>query len=188
MFYDKNNNITYNPSTADQRNIGSYVPDFFGGFSNSFSYKGLSLEVFFNYQYGNESYLQVAQVLEASGMFLDNQSTSQLSRWTKPGQITGVPRPYEGGAEPNSYDPTNLSSRYVQTASYIRLKQVTLSYQIPSTLLRRFKMANVNVFIQGLNLATFTNFRGDDPELATSNNLNQYPNGKQITGGLTVEF
>ncbi|MBT1703129.1 SusC/RagA family TonB-linked outer membrane protein [Chryseosolibacter indicus] len=188
MFYDKNNNITYNPTTTDQRVVGNNVPDFFGGFSNNFSYKGLSLEVFFNYQYGNESSIQTAQVLEASGMFNDNQVTSQLGRWTRPGQITGIPRAFEGGAEPGGFDPTNFSSRYVQTASYIRLKQITLSYQLPSSLIQRLKMSNVNVFVQAINLATFTNFRGDDPELALNNNLNQYPNPRQITGGVTIEF
>jgi hypothetical protein len=188
MYYDANNNITYNPKTTDQKVVGSTIPKFYGGFSNSFSYKGISLEVFFQYQYGNESYLQTNQVLEASGMFQDNQLTNQLQRWTTPGQLTGVPRAYEGGAEPNGYDPTNLSTRYVQTASYIRLKQVTLAYKVPSAISSKLKMGGLNLFVQALNLATFTNFRGDDPELVNSNNLNAYPNPRQVTGGITIDF
>lgn len=188
MYYDAKNQLTYIPVAADQRYMGSSIPSHYGGISNSFTYKGLSLEVFFQYQYGNETYLQAAQVLEASGSFEDNQLRSQLKRWTTPGQITGVPRPYSDGAEPGGYDPSNLSSRYIQTASYIRLKQVTLSYQLPSSIVSKTRMSNINVFVQGINLATFTNFRGDDPENAITNNLNQYPNPRQLTAGVTLEF
>ncbi|GHM99343.1 SusC/RagA family TonB-linked outer membrane protein [Cytophagales bacterium WSM2-2] len=188
MYYDINGNTTYSPKTTDQQIIGSQNPKFYGGFANSFSYKGFSLEVFFNYQYGNNAFLQAAQILEAEGSGLDNQNINQLSRWTTPGQITGVPRAYQGATEPGGFNPTNLSSRYIQTASYIRLKQVTLNYRVPSTIASRMKMSGLNLFVQAINLATFTNYRGDDPEQATSNNLNAYPNPKSITGGITIEF
>lgn len=188
MYYDRNGNLTYNVVVADQKYQGSTIPSHYGGFTNNFSYKGLSLEVFFQYQYGNETYLQAAQVLEYAGSGEENQTRNQLRRWTAPGQVTDVPRPYANGAEPNGYDPTNLSSRFIQTASYIRLKQVTLGYQLPSKIVSKAKFSNVNLFVQALNLATFTNFRGDDPENAIGNNLNQYPNPRTLTAGLTIEF
>ena len=132
--------------------------------------------------------LQAQQVLEYAGAGEENQTRNQLDRWTRPGQITSVPKPIDGGIEIGGYDPTNLTSRFIQTASYIRLKQVTLSYQLPSAIISRAKMSNVSVFVQAINLATFTNFRGDDPENAIGNNLNQYPNPRQITAGVTIEF
>ncbi|GGK61097.1 SusC/RagA family TonB-linked outer membrane protein [Rufibacter glacialis] len=187
MFYDKNGNITYSPTTADRKVIGDQNAALFGGFSNNFAYKGLSLDVLFQYQYGNESYLQAAQVLEYSGSGTDNQVRSQFQRWTTPGQVTSVPRPYSNGAEPGGYDPTNLSSRFVETASYIRLKNITLNYQLPTTLVQRAKFSGASVFVQAVNLATFTNYRGDDPENA-GNNLNAYPNPRTITGGITLDF
>ncbi|MFB9865343.1 SusC/RagA family TonB-linked outer membrane protein [Rufibacter immobilis] len=187
MFYDKNGNITYSPKTDDRRVVGDQNPAYFGGLSNTFSYKGLSLDVLFQYQYGNESYLQAGQVLEYSGSSTDNQVRSQLQRWTTPGQITSVPRPYYDGAEPGGYDPTNLSSRFVETASYIRLKQITLNYKLPATLVQRARFGGASVFVQALNLATITNYRGDDPE-NTGNNLNAYPNPRTITGGITLDF
>lgn len=188
MFYDAKGQLTYNVVAADQQYQGSTIPSHYGGFTNNLSYKGLSFEFFFQYQYGNESLLQAAQVLEYAGSGEENQTRNQLRRWTAPGQVTDVPRPYANGAEPGGYDPTNLSSRFIQTASYIRLKQVTLSYQLPSKIVTKAKLSGVNVFVQAINLATFTNFRGDDPENAIGNNLNQYPNPRTITAGLTVEF
>jgi len=190
MYYDKNENLTYVPVAgvnADDRIIGYGNPKAFGGFGNTFSFKGFSLDVLFQYQYGNSSYLQTAQILEASGMSIENQVTSQLGRWTVPGQITSIPRAYDGYTEPGGYDPTNLSSRYIQEASYIRLKQISLSYRLPSSLTTKIGLQGVNVFLQGLNLATITNYRGEDPE-NTGNNLNGYPQPKTISGGITIDL
>jgi len=188
MFYDVNNNITYTPlAGTDDRIIGYANPSSFGGFGNNFQYKGLSLDVLFQYQYGNSTYLQTGQILEASGMALENQVVSQLNRWTTPGQITSVPRAYDGYTEPGGYDPTNLSDRYVQKSSYIRLKQVTLNYKLPTSLTSKIGVPGVSLFIQGLNLATITNYRGEDPE-NTGNNLNGYPQPKTFAGGITIDL
>jgi TonB-linked SusC/RagA family outer membrane protein len=187
MFYDKNGNITYVPTTADLKFVGDLNPKFYGGFGNTFTYKGLTLDVLFQYQYGNEAVLQTGQVLEASGAAEDNQVSSQLQRWTTPGQITSVPRPYEQWVEPDGDDPTNFSSRYVQTASYIRLKNATLSYQLPQKLTQRLKIPRLSFFVNAVNLVTWTNFRGDDPE-NVGNSLNQFPNPRTITGGVTLNL
>ncbi len=148
----------------------------------------MTLDVLLQYQYGNEAYLQTLQVLEGQGSFTDNQVRSQLNlAWRAPGQITSVPRPYDAGAEPGGFDPTSLSSRYVQTASYIRLKQVTLNYKLPQSISKKIGVPGLNVFVQGLNLATWTNYRGEDPE-TTGNNLNAYPVSKTFAGGITLDF
>ncbi|RYY00163.1 SusC/RagA family TonB-linked outer membrane protein, partial [bacterium] len=175
MYYDKNMNITYSPINTDRYYIGDQNPDFFGGLTNTITYKGLSLDFLFQYEYGKSAYLQSAQYIELSGSIANNQVTSQLDRWTTPGQLTAVPRAYNTLIEPGSLSQQTLSSRFVEKASYIRLKQANLSYRIPESITQRVKIPNVTVSIQGQNLLTFTNYRGDDPE-NTGNNLNFYPN------------
>ena len=120
-------------------------------------------------------------------MSIENQLVSQLGRWTTPGQITSIPRAFDGYTEPGGFDPTNLSSRYVQKASYIRLKQITLSYRLPSKWVSKAGLQGVNVFVQGLNLATITNYRGEDPE-NTGNNLNNFAQPKTISGGISIDL
>jgi TonB-linked SusC/RagA family outer membrane protein len=188
MFYDVNNNITYLPlANTDDTILGYGNPDFYGGLTNTLDFKGFTLDFMFQYQYGNSSYLQTAQILEASGMAGENQLTSQLGRWTTPGQITSIPRAYDGYTEPGGFDPTNVSSRYVQKASYIRLKQVTLNYKLPTTITSKIGVPGISVFVQGLNLGTITNYRGEDPE-NVGNNLNAYPNPRTFAGGITVNL
>ncbi len=187
MYYDANNNITYSPRATDQRIIGNQNPKFYGGFSNTFSYKGLSLDFLFQYQYGNSSYLQTAQYIETSGSVASNQNVNQLVRWTTPGQITWVQRPYSNLAEPGGLSVQTLSSKYVEKASYIRMKQVNLTYSLPQSLLRQIKIPSISLFLQAYNLFTITHYRGDDPE-NSGNNLNFYPNPRTLTGGINVKF
>jgi TonB-linked SusC/RagA family outer membrane protein len=187
MYYDKNQNITYSPTLTDRQYIGDQNPDFFGGLTNTLSYKGFTLDFLLQYQYGNSSYLQTAQYTEMSAGIANNQVVSQLSRWTTPGQLTAVPRAYNTLAEPGSLSQQTLSSRFVEKASYIRLKQANLSYRIPEKITQKIKIPNISVSLQGLNLLTFTNYRGDDPE-NSGNNLNFYPNPRTISGGISVQF
>ncbi|MGM9476418.1 SusC/RagA family TonB-linked outer membrane protein [Pedobacter sp. GSP4] len=187
MFYDINNNITYNPTNADRFFIGDQNPDFYGGLTNNLSYKGFSLDFLFQYEYGKSAFIQAGQYIEQGGSIANNQLVSQLDRWTTPGQLTAVPRPYEGRVEPGSANTLNFSSRFVEKASYIRLKQANLSYRIPEKITRKVKIPNVTLSLQGLNLLTFTNYRGDDPE-NTGQNLNFYPNPRTISGGISVQF
>jgi hypothetical protein len=187
MYYDAAGNITYSPKTTDQQIIGHNYPTWTGGLSNTFSYKGVSLDFLLQYQYGNSSYLQSLQYLEASGDIAANQTINQLQRWTTPGQITSVPRPYNGGTEPNGYNIQNLSSRFIEDASYIRLKSITLSYTLPRKLTQRIGIPSIGLFVTGSNLLTFTHYRGDDPE-NTGNNLNAYPNPKSVLGGISIKL
>ena len=187
MYFDANNNITYSPKTSDQQIIGNTNPKFFGGLSNTLSYKGIGLDFLFQYQYGNLSYLQSQQYIEQSGSLANNQSVNQLDRWTTQGQVTWVPRPYSNLTEPGGFSMQNLSSRFVEEASYIRLKTVTLSYAFPKSIATKLGVGSLSVFGQGLNLLTITNYRGDDPE-NTGNNLNFYPNPRTITAGINAKF
>lgn len=187
MWLDTLGNITYTLQTRDSRVQGSPIPKGFGGVTNTFRYKGLALEVFFQGQWGN-------RVLNNNGFFMEssasagwNNLASQLNRWTTPGQITSVAAPYEGGSVPGSSSIQNFSTKQVENAGYIRMKQITLSYELPSKITRRIKMDKIRVFAQGINLLTWTAYTGFDPEILNAE-LGTYPQSKQFTGGIQFGF
>jgi TonB-dependent starch-binding outer membrane protein SusC len=188
MYYDTLNNITYNPLGRDLKYAGSPLPKGFGGLTNTFSYKGLTLEVFFQSQWGNMNLNNTAFFHEAAGGTGWNQARSQLARWQKPGDITSVPKAYEGvepgvtGSRANTF-----TTRQMEDASYIRLKQVTLGYTLPNSLASKMNLRQVRFFVQGINLATFTAYTGFDPELLATD-IGRYPQAKQITGGVSLSF
>ena len=120
-----------------------------------------------------------------------------MDRWQNPGDVTSVPIAIEGGVVDGfgQADPgVGLTSRYVSDAGYIRLKQVTLGYELPEGLVSRTGLSGIRVFVQGLNLATITNFEGIDPEVVASNNdrdvssFGAFPVGRQYTAGITLDF
>jgi TonB-linked SusC/RagA family outer membrane protein len=196
MWLDINNQPVYVATTADRRIIGNGLPKNFGGWTNTFSYKGINLEVFFQYYLGADSFLGDMYNLSYAGSSTDNQLVSELNYWKKPGDITNTPMPYEGGSR-DSYDQRNpgfAPSRFMSDAGYVRLKQITLSYDLPSTLLAKAKIRKVNIFAQAMNLVTWTEYPGIDPEVVNANNLGNistygnYPNGKQITFGVNLGF
>lgn len=188
MYRDTLNNITYNPQGRDLKYVGSPLPRGFGGLTNTFSYKGLSLEVFFQGQWGNENLNNTAFFTDAAGGPGWNQTTSQLARWQKPGDITSVPKAYEGVEPGVTGSRANIfSTRQIEDASYIRLKQVTLGYSLPGSLVSRMNLRSVRFFVQGINLLTFTAYTGFDPEILATD-IGRYPQSKQVTGGLTVSF
>jgi hypothetical protein len=119
----------------------------------------------------------------------DNQTTDQLYFWREPGQITNVPIPYEGGRIPGHSGYQQMSNRLISDGSYIRLKQVSLNYNFPKTLLNKAKIEEVNVFLQGINLWTLTKYNGLDPEVnSLGETYGTYPSSKQITAGINLTF
>lgn len=196
MVYDTLGNLSYQPTVRDLAVRGSSIPTYFGGITNNFSYKGLSLEVFFQFQGGNKGFNGDLYNLANSGSDVDNQLVTQLDRWQKPGDITNVPRAFQGGGGVvDGFDQqfgTLGSTRFLSDATYMRLKQVTLSYNIPASILSKIKMRSLTVFTQGINLLTWTKFDGLDPEVVANNNstnassFGTFPNAKQYTVGLSI--
>ncbi|NID11142.1 SusC/RagA family TonB-linked outer membrane protein [Fibrivirga algicola] len=187
MWLDSLNNITYTLQGRDSRIQGSPLPKGYGGVTNSISYKGLELEVFFQSQWGNTFLNNSGFFMESSASAGWNNMSSQLARWTTPGQITRVPRPYEGGTEPGSQSIQTFSTKQIENGSYLRLKQVTLSYTLPTTLVSRAGLSQVRFFAQAINLLTWTAYTGLDPEIVTFD-IGRYPQSKQITGGIQIGF
>lgn len=196
MWYDANGNVTYQPSAPnDYKIFGNKLSDFYGGFTNTFNYKGFSLNVFFHYDYGRElSNNGMNSKWYANGG--DNRNTLEWifnNRWTTPGQLTTVPRPYDGNAETNGMSQVSSSSRYLEDASFIRLKNVSLSYRLPKSWTNRIKLSDVKVYAQGENLATWTKWTGYDPELIIdsgdfTSSQGAIPQTRAYTLGIQVGF
>jgi TonB-dependent starch-binding outer membrane protein SusC len=202
MVYDANGNITYRPVLADAKYSGTLIPTYFGGYSNTFSYKNISLEIFFQFQGGNKAFNNDYLNVYRAGSTADNQLVNQLDRWRNPGDITNVGIPFESGiieGQDQSFASFFASGVYGSTqmmsdASYLRLKQVTLSYSLPVDLLTKVKLTKVTAFVQGLNLWTYTKFAGIDPEVVSNNgatgtsSFGVFPVGRQFMAGLTIGF
>jgi len=153
-------------TTADRMLLGNLIPDFFGGITNNFSYKGFDLNVFFSYQYGNKVYNFNKYILEGGGTRDASRSilASQLNRWQKPGDITNTPRLTSVG---NNYN-IEQNSRYLEDGSFIRLKTLTLGYTLPSSISRKAGLNKVRLYAQGTNLWIATKYSGADPESSGS--------------------
>lgn len=186
---DKNEKIT----TADKKIVGSPFPDFTWGLGNEFRYKNISLNVFLNGSQGNKVYFSAGEtLLNSAGV--QNQLEMVDRRWkseTNPGDGI-VPR-----AVRNDYAlGMSSSSRYLFDASYVRIKDVTLSYDFPASTLRKIGMKGLNAYFNVSNVYTFTDYPGYDPEASQSGDKvtktgidgGVYPTPRTYTVGLKFAF
>jgi TonB-linked SusC/RagA family outer membrane protein len=186
MWYDSLKNITYQPQNKDRVYIGDVQPNFWGGWTNNFTYKGFTLDVFFQYEYGrmaNDG--QVNFMLENIAR-LNSFVDVYDNRWTTPGQITWYPRMRSAGAEPKG-SAAQSGSRMWFKADYIRLKNVTLSYDLKNEVIRRLKINNARFFLQGANLWTSSDWFSYDIEfVGTATGI--VPQSRNITAGIQLGF
>jgi TonB-dependent starch-binding outer membrane protein SusC len=192
MWYDLNGDISYLVRTADNRPLGhSTLSKQFGGFTNTFSYKGLELSAFLQYDFGRVlPNLQEFRLADNAGALRNGLQYYWDNRWTKPGQVTDVPRPADVRTEISgrisSYQQTN---RFYQDASYIRLKTVNLSYNLSNNTAKSIGFQAVKLYIQAVNLYTWTKWTGFDPEFIDLNgNGNQgvVPQSRNFTFGVQL--
>lgn len=196
MWYDANDQITYVPVAADRRfGIGSnLIPDYYGGITNTFAFKGFELSAFFQFQVGTVQQDQPTGWLLSDFRYPYNQDASILNRWTAPGDVTGVPRISPGATFPGTSSPifgsTGAGSdRFFSDASYIRLKTVTFGYTFPASWLQRTGLSRARLYVQGYNLWTGTNYTGLDPEFTAGGyNMGLAPQGKSYTLGIQLGF
>lgn len=190
IYHDKNND---GKLTADDGTfIGDAQADFFGGLTNTFSYKGFDANLFFQYSYGNEMINFGNTSLINSGEDIqNNQSKEALKRWQKEGDIASIPK-YEFGNTVNN----RFSSRFVEDASYLRLKNLTFGYSINEETLKKIKLNRLRVYVSGTNLWTLTNYSGADPEVnsldgstaAQGLDFYTFPQVRTILLGLNLGF
>ncbi|MCG8409921.1 MAG: TonB-dependent receptor, partial [Bacteroidales bacterium] len=187
MWYDADGNLTFTYSKARRINAGSPEPDFFGGITNTLSYKGITLDFMFYFVVGNEIIFGDRFYSEHDGAaWGHNINANGLNRWQKPGDITDVPKPLVNNPTgANDWD----NSRWIDDGSYLRLKYITLSYDLPKKILTPIKLSNVSVFVKGTNLLTFSDVNGLDPERGSSGaGTYKYPNTKSISFGIQLGF
>lgn len=161
--------------------LADLAPDFFGGFGNTLSYKGLTLDFFFRFvKQDGRSF---------NGQFLtpglaSNQPVGALNRWQNPGDATGTPRFTQVGVARTANDNLNNSTGGIEDASFIRLQNVSISYQVPSNLISKYRLQSLRLYVQGQNLLTFTGYRGWDPETQSLS----LPPLRILTTGLSLTF
>ncbi len=143
--------------------VGDPNPDFIAGLTNNFGYKNLSLDVTLQGVYGNDVHMSGDYWMSSNASQWDNQTVDQLNAWQNPGDVTDVPENrllFENGTAARS-------SRYLDDASYLRVKTVTLSYDMPKRVTGKLNMSAMRLYASAYNLFTVTNYRGWDPEVSS---------------------
>ena len=208
--------------TYDRTNIGSPLPKFTFGMTNSFSYKNFDLSVFFNGSYGNKVLNYTAINLSNMKSAWDNQlklitgranlepidpnksypatvNGNTIYEWTDDitnlrvtNPDTRIPRAIAN--DPNDND--RISDRYIEDGSYLRVRNITLGYTLPSNVARKWMLENIRVYANIQNLATFTNYTGYDPEIGASTasqnvfglDNGRYPSPQVYSFGVSLSF
>ena len=173
-------------SSSDRTFIGDPNPDFTFGMTNTFAYKGFSLSIFLQGSYGNDIFN--ASRMETEGMYDGkNQTTEVLRRWQIPGQITDMPK--AGWNMKNS-------TYFVEDGSYLRVKDITLSYNIRGEWMKKLGITKIQPYFTASNLLTFTKYSGMDPEVNQWGNSGSvqgidwgtYPHCKSYVFGVNIDF
>lgn len=160
-FVDQNNDNVINDD--DKVILGSATPKYYGSIFNRFEYKGFALDVTFVYSIGNDAYNAVRRITESSSDF-SNQSEAVNRRWTMEGQVTDMPRANWADVVGNN----TFSDRWIEDASYLKLRDITLSYSFNKPLWKFFRSGTI--YVTGQNLWCVTNYLGMDPEFSYSYN------------------
>ena len=175
----------------DRTIIGRGLPIHTGGFTNTFTYKGFDLSVFFQWSYGND-------IMNANRLFFEssnnrsrelNQYASYADRWTPENPNSDIP------AATNSSSNRVISSRIVEDGSFLRLKTVTLGYTFPTKLIQKAKLSSARVYLAAQNLWTWTGYSGYDPEVSVRNSaltpgldFSSYPRAYSVSFGVNLGF
>ncbi len=183
QYYNRDGSVTtvYNAATQNATNSGSLYPSLTGGFNSSLNWKSFSANILFSFvsdvmRWNNEDFYNENQRFATS-----NQTIRMLNdRWKKPGDVATLQR----------FDiPRNFSSKDIQDASFLRLRNLNLGYSLPAWMLLKVKhIKGVKIFVQGQNLYTWTKWRGLDPENNSVYGRFQYPNTRTYTAGLNVNL
>ena len=162
----------------DRYVVGNVDPDYYGGFSTNFTYKGIGLNAVFAYSIGGR---RISNIYSG---FINSNGTSAahtdlLDRWTPQNTNTDIPRAYSEGGRFS----LNETDRALQNASFLRLNALSLSYNLPGDIAKRVYMSGVKVYVTGSNLFTATKYKGYDPETGDS-----YPNSRMLVMGVNVSL
>jgi TonB-linked SusC/RagA family outer membrane protein len=178
--------------SADAVMYQNTAPKIYGGFDNTFRYKGFDLNVMLTYQLG--FYVSYGTNAGLHDQRYWNNANDVLNRWQKPGDVTDFPRPIYG--DNVSYGNTMPLDINVFKGDFIKLRNLSLGYTIPQSVLGKIKMNNLRLYVAGQNLAMITDYPGSDPEVSSNgttasgqgSDRNAGPNARTYTMGLSVGF
>ncbi len=185
----KDGETTNDYSEAQRADQGQSVPDIFGGITNDFRFKGITLSFQLNYALGYKVFDNWAYYQQSDGAYISsyNGYAKHLDRWQKPGDVTDVPKLVYGGNK-NSNE---TSTRFLYDGDHVRLRSLTLGYDLPSSLLNKIGIEGCNIYVRGTNLLTYT-FDEDldfDPETGDTGIISlDLPQMKTISFGVKVNL
>ena len=198
MWLDADGNLTYTP--VDDRDAVKYndgQEDVSGGFGNTLGYRGFTLDTFFQFSFGQWAFANTDWYFTRTPDFFMNLESQVRDRWMEPGDVTHIPRALTGGAaypETENFR-TQQGTHAFNNASYIRLKNITLSYELPGEFTDRLGLDNVRLFATGINLVTWTSWPWYDPEVAFDASdiygnitVASYPTERQVNAGIEIQF
>lgn len=169
---------------ADRTYIGNPSPRYIFAMNNTFSYKGFDLSIFLQGVEGNDIF-NANRIYQEGMAVAQNQTKTVLNRWTPDNPSTTIPRAVFNDPNKN----TRVSNRFIENGSYLKIKNVTLGYNLPVKFIVGAKLQSARIYISAQNLYTFTNYTGFDPEVSVSGiDLNVYPVTRTISAGVNIIF
>ncbi|MFD0993127.1 SusC/RagA family TonB-linked outer membrane protein [Tenacibaculum geojense] len=186
LYLDRDGNVTETYNPADRVFTGkSSVPKYQGGFNTNFTHKGFNVAAQFTFAAEVYRYNGTLGVVEDPGLIgIANVSSNLLNAWEQPGDITGIPSLASGSTR------NLLSDRYLEDSSYLRLKNISIGYELTNSLMKDSPFSSVRLYIQGENLLTWSKWRGFDPEFDpfTTNDFFSFPNSRAFTLGVDLKL
>lgn len=185
LFYKADGTKTNDYNEAETKVLGTSLPKYTGGITNTFTYQGFVLSAFFYANIGNTVFNQLKEITDSDGQqFGWNYDQAAIDNyWTHPGQNATNPKPIPGG----NGDSASPSSRYLESGTYLRLRDITFGYNIPNSALKKLNVSSARIYVQGTNLLTFTGYTGIDPENGLNgNDILKYPVSKSVTFGIDL--
>lgn len=187
LFWTEDGKLTSDRSKGHYIYAGSPEPKFTGGFNTNVSWKGLSLSAYFEFVYGNKVLTNNWYISDGQEILSGNSLASALNYWKKPGDTGVSPIPLAGAS--NTWFAL-YSTRFLEDGSYLRIKDVTLSYTLPENACKAIRMNGVKVYLSALNLFTFHHVNALDPELGPLGFAygGNHTMVKSFVGGVEVSF
>lgn len=185
---DKNGYIDQNDRTV----IGNAQPLFVGGFTNDFSYKNFSLNLFLQFSYGNDIYNNVDYYRNSIFSYNNVSTEFYFNAWRNQGDITEYPKVVRNDPMQNE---SRVQSRWIEDGSYLKVKALTFAYEFPKSFVSKIKLHSLKLYVTGSNLLTFTNYSGYDPDVNTLSSglrlgvdYGSYPQSRTFLFGLNIGF
>ena len=196
LIKDENGNVISTEPTSkldltnDNQIVGNAQPILVGGLLNTFNVYGVEISANLQFNYGNKVFNDSRRYVDSDGAYIDYNFMSLdnglgWSRWTQPGDNATHPRARLGGNRLSN----EVTSRYLEDGSYLRIKNITVSYPLPANVLRKMHLQSFRIFLSGDNLYTFTKFSGMDPEVGVKGLFSyNYPVSRVFSLGIDVKF